>query len=388
LKERENEFLKSLFKKYYFDYIDKIPVPDALYEREFGYQKFDGVGAMIRHIQIADAGEFKAFLMGNAPSDVYCSNGYYSFPALPLKEKDWQGADLIFDIDAKDLELPCRKKHVLGVCEPCCRSMTGNPDGTTTAAVCDGCGGSESKMRKKSLPCKPCMQAAKKQVRGLVDILCRDLGVSPGEIKTYFSGNEGFHLHVAHDAFRVLGRQERSDLADYIMLKGLVPETMGMSKIRPDKNGFADLHEGGWRGRFAKAAFGSKTKRASIISGLVKSPDAGYVEFQKMMDDAAARIGIQIDPGVTMDVHRIFRMPFTLNSKSGMQKAPCPDVDAFDPYTAAVVLDSDSVAHVVADCPVRFGLGGRRFGPYKAETVELPAYAAAYMICKGFARMA
>ena len=44
-------------------------------------------------------------LMTNLPCDVFCSNGYYSFPNLPMAEKDWKEADLIFDIDAKDLNL-------------------------------------------------------------------------------------------------------------------------------------------------------------------------------------------------------------------------------------------------------------------------------------------
>jgi len=50
-------------------------------------------------------------LMTNVPSDVFCSYGYYSFPNLPMAEKDWTEADLIIDIDAKDLKLSCRKDH-------------------------------------------------------------------------------------------------------------------------------------------------------------------------------------------------------------------------------------------------------------------------------------
>ena len=208
----------------------------------------------------------------------------------------------------------------------------------------------------------------------------------------YFSGNEGFHLHVTHPPFRSLGARERSDLADYITLKGLVPETMGMRKRQPDKGGFADLGERGWRGRFAKAAFRSKSRRASEITRLVKTAsDGGYAEFQKVMEETILKIGIRIDAGVTMDVHRVFRMPGSLNSKSGMQKAPCADIRTFDPYKEAVVLtdpDGRGATTVVADCPIKFRLGGRGFGPYRAEKVELPAYAAAYMICKGLAKIA
>ena len=56
--------------------------------------------------------------MQNIPSDVYCSNGYYSFPNLPMNEKDWKEADLIFDIDAKDLNLSCRE-NICSKCNEC-----------------------------------------------------------------------------------------------------------------------------------------------------------------------------------------------------------------------------------------------------------------------------
>ena len=36
-----------------------------------------------------------------------------TFPNLSMNEKDWKEADLIFDIDAKDLNLPCREHHTV-----------------------------------------------------------------------------------------------------------------------------------------------------------------------------------------------------------------------------------------------------------------------------------
>ena len=69
---------------------------------------------MTRHISIKDDKELHLMLMQNIPSDVYCSNAYYTyFQILPMNEKDWKEADLIFDIDAKDLNLPCREGHIM-----------------------------------------------------------------------------------------------------------------------------------------------------------------------------------------------------------------------------------------------------------------------------------
>ena len=56
--------------------------------------------------------------MQNVPSDVYCSNAYYSFPNLPMNEKDWKEADLIFDIDAKIL-IYLVKNHTYIKCNEC-----------------------------------------------------------------------------------------------------------------------------------------------------------------------------------------------------------------------------------------------------------------------------
>lgn len=383
--ERESQFLVSAFKRYYFDHADKFLMPEAASEREFAYQRFGSEWGMVRHLQIRDQSELRVLLLQEVPSDVYCSNSRYQAPTLPIDEKGWKGAELIFDIDAKDLGLPCREEHVLDVCAACGRAAP-VAYGTKDCPACDG----KTAMHRKSLPCHKCINASKKQVQGLIEVLCDDLGVEHGEIHTYFSGNEGFHLHVPHEPFFGLGSRERSDLADYIALKGLLPETMGMRRAqRPEKKEFADLGEKGWRGRFAKAAFGSASRRASTISELCQSEGQdGYSRFEEIAADAVSKIGIKIDHSVTADVHRVFRMPGSINSKSGMQKAPCPEMAEFDPYVDAIALDAGgSVSVTVADCP-RFRLNGARFGPYKAETAEVPVYAAAYMVCKGLARVA
>ena len=411
--EQDIRFLESMFKRHYYKSVSDIPVPGDIASREFGYQKF-GASGMIRHIQVKNAGEMRVLFVRNVPSDAYCSNAYYSYPDLDMGQKDWRGADLIFDIDAKDLDLPCRPSHTVEVCDECNKafsvqaaarseeeqsSPTGPDAGTGDPKGRDGDngdGGSDKsgkdacrhpRARRKSLPCKTCMDASKEQVSRLLDILQDDLGVPHGAATTYFSGNEGFHLHVSHAAFREMDSRGRADLVDYIRLQGLMPETMGMKKAGPDKSLMPDLDEKGWRGRFAKHAFGSKSRRSALISELSKNPESAYSEFEGIVRDAASAIGVRVDPSVTMDIHRVFRMPHTLNSKSGMLKVRCGDLDAFDPYgDATVVLDDDPV-RVVADCPVRFSLRKRRFGPYHNDAVKVPGYAAAYMICKGVARI-
>ncbi len=367
-------FLEDSFKKYYFNHFDLISTPQRTSEREFGYQKFNS-SFFNRHISLKDDKELHLLFMQNIPSDVYCSNAYYAFPNSPMNEKDWKEADLIFDIDAKDLNLSCRKNHSISICNQCNQI-------SKDAIKCEKC--NSIKLEKKSLPCKLCIEASKIEVNKLSNILIDDFGIDKKNIHVYFSGNEGFHVYVFNSQFQKLGSKERSELVDYIMFHGAIPETFGMKKFKPNRSSFPDFDQKGWGGRFSKQVFSSKSKRSKIISELL---DNGYSSFQKLLDNVSENIGVKIDPSVTMDVHRIFRLPGSINSKSGLTKILCTDLTKFDPYTDACFLNDDSI-EVLANCPTEFQLKNKKFGPYINEKISLPTYAAAYLICKKLATTA
>ena len=111
---------------------------------------------MTRHISIKNNKELHLLFMQNIPSDVYCSNAYYSFPNLAMNEKEWKEADLIFDIDAKDLNLPCRKNHT-------CIYLSMNVIlFLQNSKQCSKC--NSTKLENKSLPCKICINESKNEV--------------------------------------------------------------------------------------------------------------------------------------------------------------------------------------------------------------------------------
>jgi len=373
MKESDIKFLEDSFKKYYFDHFNLIRVPERTSEREFGYQNFNS--GMTRHISIKDDKELHLLFMQNIPSDVYCSNAYYSFPNLSMNEKDWKEADLIFDIDAKDLNLSCRDNHTISICNEC-NTISKN------SLQCLKC--NSTKLEKKSLPCKNCIDYSKIEVSKLFTVLIDDLAISKENIHVYFSGNEGFHVYVYDSQFQQIGSRERSELVDYIMFNGCIPETFGMKKSKPNRSSFPDFNEKGWKGRFSKQVFGTKSKRSKIISELISN---GYSSFQKTLDNISQSIGVKIDPNVTMDIHRIFRLPGSINSKSGLTKIACKDLTKFDPYTDASFLSDDSI-EVFANCPIEFRLKNKKFGPYTNEKVTIPIFAAVYMICKKLATIA
>lgn len=373
--EKDLKLLEDSFKKYYFDHFDLIHVPDRPAEREFGFQQFNS--GMTRHLTIKNDKELRLLLMNNIPSDVYCSNAYYSFPNLSMTEKDWKEADLIFDIDSKDLNLNCRQDHTCIKCQSCNEVFVKD-------SKCPNC--KSIKFDHRSLTCKNCIQFAKEEVKKLFHILSNDLGIEQQNIQVFFSGNEGFHVYAYNTQFQKLGSRERSELVDYIMFRGVIPETFGYKKSKPDKSSFLDFDEGGWCGRLAKHLFDSKSKRSKQIMQFLDNSN-GYFAFQKKLEDARNEIGIKIDPNVTMDIHRIFRLPGSLNSKSGLTKQVCNKIEEFNPFSDACFID-DEPTTILANCPISFELKNKKYGPYQNERVSIPKHAAIYMICKGLATSA
>src|SRR2546428_6446627 len=308
--EKNATLVEGAFKEYYFNRFDVVHVPVRASEREFGYQKING--GMIRHLTIRNDKELHLLLMKEIPSDVYCSNAYYSSPNLPMSEKDWKGADLIFDIDAKDLALQCRKDHTIFKCASCQGVNIGEQ------SPCPRCG--STRFESTSVTCKNCINESKKEVRKLIDILNNDLGIKNEEIEVYFSGNEGFHIRVTNQDYEQLDSQERADLADYTMFNGVMPETFGIRKQNTSKLDLPSIEEGGWRGRIARNLFSSKIKTSQTVKQIMVN---GYSAFQLKLDEMRHIMGVRVDPKVTMDIHRIFRLEGSINSKSGLSKIPC-----------------------------------------------------------------
>ena len=371
--ELDLKFAEDTFKKYYFEHFDLLSIPNRASEREFGYQKFNG-GIMNRHISIKSNEELRLMLITNIPSDVYCSNAYYSFPNLPMSEKDWKGADLIFDIDAKDLNLDCRLEHTCIKCISC-------NEVSVLQSTCPSC--KSTKIAIKSLTCKNCINGAKEEVIKLKKILEDDLGIKNEKIQVYFSGNEGFHVHVTDSPYQLLGSRERNELVDYIMFRGAMPETFGMKKVKPQPSSFVEIDAKGWEGRVAENIFGSKSKRSKVITEIITN---GYSVFQQRLDNLKETIGVKIDPNVTIDIHRIFRLPGSLNSKSGLSKVLCENMDKFNPFQDSCFIDDENTT-VLANCLTPFTLKNKKFGPYKNEKITIPKYAAIYLICKGLANV-
>lgn len=344
--EKTTAFLRRTFREHYFRRHDYAEVPTEISAREFGYTPF-GKG-MIRHLSYKTSGELAADLVKQAPSSVYCSNATYSDPSLPMDEKGWRGAELIFDIDASAVPSACRAKHSFWSCKTCGKVIS-SKERPTRCPKCEG-----SNVVQLHWSCPECLGATKDHVARLVSFLTKDFGVPNSAIRVYFSGNRGYHLHVDDERFETLEPQARAEIANYVKGTGLG---------RPQS---LDSAPAGWAERIAAAQENDQPKRIEQIAGA---------------------FGSMIDESVTTDIHRIFRMPGTLHGSSGLLKTRVRDLAGFRPDYDPVVLGDEEVAVSVQGSPA-FSLKGKVFGPFSAEEQDLPTFAAVYLMTKGLGRVA
>ena len=370
--KNNTSFLKNTFRKYYFSSNNKIDIKSPE-KREFGFLQFDQ--RIIRHLSFSDIGELQAYLIKEVPMDIYCSNAYYRFPTFPMNAKEWQGAELIFDIDVKDLKLSCEIEHTYFLCANC------NIVSDKYTNICPKCG--IGKMKSINLICQNCIKSLRFEVKKLISVLIEDFGISKDKIEVYFSGNTGFHIYVYDSAFNSLNSTSRSDISGYLLGKDLLPQLLGI-RI---KNGEVYTKipyfgfEYGWRKKLINEFKIDNITNQKLSNLIDKS--GGYDTFKVLLTKKILEIGVKIDPMVTMDIHRIFRMPGSINSKAGLIKVKCDNIDTFDPMTESCLFDETSIT-VFNKIRLKFKMKNKRYN-LETKRVRLPAYVAAFLVCKGFA---
>ncbi|MEO9319283.1 MAG: DNA primase small subunit domain-containing protein [Nitrososphaera sp.] len=379
------QFLRSAFREYYFRGFSKFELPSMLQQREFGFTGFGSPG-MKRHLSFGSAGELQAYLVREVPSDIYCSNSCYLHPTQPMDQKGWISASLIFDIDGKDLNLPCVESHTYTHCTAC-DTFQETPSGEKADQACVSCSG--GRIEKVSIPCSKCIGGSLAHVRRLTDFLTGEFGFSEDDIAVYFSGNNGFHVHLSGGQdFETLDSRARMEIAGYISATGLMPEVLGVRKSKRDERGFivrqsAPEMQYGWAARInalLKVVKASSKETTHRITDL-----GGYEGLKTRVEEAANKQRAIIDPQVTSDIHRIFRLPGSINSKSSLAKVRCDNLSDFDPFTKACVI-GDAKIGIQVRAPVKLKLKGMSFKLGK-EKAEVPAFAACYLICKGLATL-
>jgi DNA primase small subunit len=402
--------LQRFFQEFYRDHAKDIQFPPQMQAREYGFFKFTG-GIVLRHIAFSSEGELIKFIQRTTPRHAYYSTAFYGDPgARKMHDKDWKGADLIFDIDADHFPTPCRVTHDSWECLNC-----GTKGKGSKPSNCPKCNGIQFKQH--TWLCKECLQYAKEQVFRLVDdFLIKDFGISTSEMRIVFSGHRGYHIHVSSDAFYQMKSAGRREIVDYVMGRGIDPLTLGFTKLGSTFSGPAITHEG-WNGRLARAviqyieqadvdqlrnitnwttpkAKKVETRKATIIKKLkLATPywdnqaGIGLDQWVPLAKVAAMEYGAKVDEPVTSDIHRLIRLPGSLHGKTGLNVKIIPyrDLEKYDPFQDSIAFSGEITVRIKKSPQWEFG--NVEYEPMQDTTRTIEKAAGIYLIAQGLAQL-
>jgi DNA primase small subunit len=383
------EWVTSVFRGYY---AQAPPEPPARFgRREFGFL-WNGKKFFLRHVGFPGREAFQDFLVREGPHHAYYSTAYYKTPsASTMKEKEWLGADLIFDLDADHLK---------------------DADKLTYAEQL-----AEVKRQAKKL---------------LHEFLLGDFGFDPEHVRIVFSGGRGYHFHVTDPRVLSLDGAARREIVDYLSPNEQVKPRLiedWLTERTFDKDDFgrakktkvvAKATAPGWTGHLTRAfvsrleelrsmppreaekelrkleGIGKKTAE-DIVAGLTPERIRRIAEDGKL-DQFAALIkadfidGLlpqainqaegETDEPVTADVKRLIRLPGSLHGKTGLRVTALTleEFERFDPLRDAVAL-SDEPVRIVVSKPVDVPLKGKTLRLEPGEQ-EAPLYAAVFAVLR------
>jgi len=325
---------------------------------------------MRRHLAFSSPDDLETYLKAMTPSHVYYSTAYYVHPSAPqMADKEWLGAELIFDLDAD---------HILHAAYDVMLSRV------------------------------------KDELFKLIDMLTEELGFNRNDLKINFSGGRGYHIHIPLLSVRNWSSSERRELTNYVSGTGITSSVL-----------FGDGEFIGWKKRFAEAAeeeltrisgmslddtqscltafsgFTEKnallfTKTIPTLMGKLKqtpsslkdntllkavlNPEINPSFREKLLARAA-----QADEPVTTDVKRLIRHPGSLHGGSGMRVVPL-DLDEladFDPLMDAVVFGENPVT-VTCNFPLEMKMLGNTYALEKGVN-KVPEALVVFLCCRGIA---
>jgi len=400
---KREEFLSQMFKNYYSSNFNKKNSPTNLEYREFGFFYWD-LNKFVRHLGFLNFDSLLNHIISNVPKHIYCSAARYENPNAPnMYSKSFMDCDLIFDLDIDHIYTDCKEKHDKWKCKQCGHLGRGR-----APRNCPKC--NTFKFDVFTWECDECMKKAKDIIFLIIDeFLIKDFGLDPmKDLYIVFSGQRGYHIHIEKDIIRNLDINARRDVGDYISGKELIPLFQGFDKDAGKK---PNINEIGWRGRIARFVIkflqDSKGEdlrkilrigkdielvRKELIYQLIsENPSWSYQgigdqTWLKLIKTAAEKYGI-VDQPVTIDIHRLIRLPGSLHGKTGfiVKKLTYTELETFDPFSDAQIF-SGTKEIFIKETP-QFRIGNEIFGPFKDKQIELPMNAAVFLLSKGLANL-
>ena len=353
-----------------------------------------------RHRGFSNRSELHHYLKTKSPHSCFHSTAYYADPSQrKMLDKDWKGADLIFDLDGD---------HLPGVSDRDFPSM---------------------------------LELIQEQAWSLwSDFLSPEFGFDEKYLQVAFSGHRGFHLHLRDPAYLHLDSNARRQLVNYIRGEGV-----NISAVI--NNG-----SGGWRNRVLSGTEGvieklqkiamSKDKGNLLLNELdavmkqrMRSPECSIKSFGKsklrtladstldesritrlkddpsltvfgdntpafwelVRGDSSVILGSagETDENVTVDVKRVIRWIGSLHGKCGLRVTEFPldrlDPDktqSFDALNEAVALGSSRMFEIeIIEDDVRARILDSEIEGSTGDTYTVTESMATFLTLKGWARL-
>ncbi|HDM36618.1 MAG TPA: DNA primase catalytic subunit PriS [Candidatus Syntrophoarchaeum butanivorans] len=384
--ERTRAFVKSIFRAYYRR--EDIKMPLKFDRREWGFMPFEE-GRMHRHKAFRTKRDVIEYLRDEVPRHVYYSSAVYTDPSAPkMAEKGWEGAELIFDLDADHLQIKA---------------------------------GSYEEM----------LDAVKKETIKLLRFLEDDFGFSQDDIEIAFSGGRGYHVHVYHPKVWKLTSPERREIVDYITARGLDLDRI----FRPKYSIVGDSGEGGTKDAKLTKIIHTSSWGERIHQGLVEFMEElsemeedeaieylsgikglGKKRAKKLLEVAKDKTQInaikdgniiakkiptpiwryiiegrmrvelgEVDEPVTADIKRLIRLPTSLHGGSSLKVVPLTRdaFNDFDPLVDAVAFDKGEITiDLTREASISLNDENYSFDP---GINDVPLAVGLFLICRGMA---
>ncbi len=379
MEELGNDFINRLISEYYKD--AKYLAPERMSEREFGVGNYD-IKIAYRHMSFGYENALRSYLSANSVPYVSCSAAYYRFPAgRPMEAKGWLGSELVFDLDADDMELDCQKVH-------------------GSRWVCRNC---FTKVREET-------------IKLVYDFLIPDFGFSEKDIRVNFSGNRGYHVHINRENVLQLDGASRREISNYIAGIGMeFGEFFPTAGIRGTTLVGPKPSDTGWKGKIARNFLSNLNagvdsmmgmgidrsmatklyRKKSLIEMGIRNGnwDMVYIKnkadfWKRILDRQAVSQSDRIDKNVTNDPTHLIRLPNTIHGGTGLVAARLREPRAlysFDPMRDAIAFRKGHV-RISAKTDYELYMGGQRYGPYGGE-INVPTYVGVYLYLKGYAKI-
>jgi DNA primase small subunit len=350
-----------------------------------------------RHRGFIDKKGLSDYLKQRAPHSCFYSTAYYRLPnERKMIDKDWLGADLIFDLDGD---------HLPGVSDNDFPTMI-------------------SKIQEQAWTLWS-------------EFLEPEFGFKEQYVQTSFSGHRGFHIHVRDPSLLHIDSNARRQLVNYIRGEGINVQTTlsgpnsgwqnrisgGISSVThklkiinekgPDYKQYLDELQSALE-KSAKVP-GSTIKKVSTnkikeIAELADEERLGRlmrdnklrvfgekntpIFWEMVKGDSSVVLGSagETDEAVTVDVKRVIRWIGSLHGKCGLRVTEMPlerlnpeSSNPFNPLEEAIVFSSDKKFNILLNKDdVTAELAGVRVEGNAGDKLEVTESLATFLVLKGW----